>query len=896
MIIVKIILHLFAIVFLTFCFLFKVSSWLSSQGFMGWDTPQFIYYVFYYLRHLNLPHLSWDHLWFMGIPRVLDMTFIHFYLIQTLVKKIGIYLAVKFYPLIFAYLLIIFSYFCFYLLSKSQIVAFVLGIVLTLSDSIYYPLFSDGIVLSFISQAFFPITLFFLILFSQQRKIVFFYLAAVFSALGIYSHGANQLFFNLLPSLIFLIFLTEDKKIPFLKNLGRAIFFLFLVFFLGALGIFPQLNEALKAGSYGSAPFTGLERKPDTFLKIWQLTNKGIFGFFFVGLLIGFLSGFKNLPESFYSIFFILIYFFLWSLASYLGLNPLVGFLFTTRTLWFLAIIMGSASAVLFSLLFFQKEKKRLSFLIKLFSFIAAVSFSLPLFSEVKTQKFFLAKRDAFKDAKKDLAYITSFIKKEDVEKKNYRIWSHSGSFNNSWGMVYDMPLVEGYFHFYTKEAEPWQGWFYGTVSRANWLTQEIPKNIALPQSLFFIDWYAVKYFVTGFSDEILDIAPYFYEKNNYISRQKVIPGYPGLLEVNKDFTSGIIQPTNVPVVGFIGSDLGYQSFLKNLATLNLNTAYLVPVKVAKNITSVSLKDLQYLDALVVYDFSDGSPFYFSGLKKIEKFVKDGGLLWIETGGNSKERENKNLPFFFPIKKNYYGSLGKNWEADGELAKKVDFSQLSPLIYRGSPWKISYTTKKEIKEGGRVLLYQKGYPVAVISGLSKGKVLWTGVNFWYRQEEYRKNAIEETKVIKALLEELLGKLEKKRVFGNFQREKPEKINFQGEKFNGLVFKENYSPGWKAEIIADKKVDGKIFIAGPGLMYIALPKDLREKPLEIRLNYQGEFIHHLAFYLAIISFLAVGDLIFGGLILKRLGFLKLKDKFENFYQKIINWWKTEDEEV
>jgi hypothetical protein len=34
-------------------------------------------------------------------------------------------------------------------------------------------------------------------------------------------------------------------------------------------------------------------------------------------------------------------------------------------------------------------------------------------------------------------------------------------------------------------------------LNKINWETQEIPRDMAKQQSLFFIDWYATKYFVT---------------------------------------------------------------------------------------------------------------------------------------------------------------------------------------------------------------------------------------------------------------------------------------------------------------------------------------------------------------------------------------------------------------
>lgn len=896
--IARIIFHLLAITFLGWVFWAKVYRWVYAPGFAGWDTPQFIYYVFYYLRHPGWPQLSWDHLWFMGMPRVLDMTFLHFYLIQPLVANLGVWLAVKIYPLISAFLFVFFSYCLFYFLSRSIFFATGLALTVVLSESLFYPLFGDGIVLSFISQAALPATLFFLVRFYQTGNRRHFWLGVVTATLGIYSHGGNQLFFGLVPSLIFLLLATKKgERMITSQSLINAFIFGLGVFFLGALGIWPQLEEALKAGSYGTAPLTGFEAKPTTFRLMWELTHKGVWLIFASSLILGFFAlRKKRLKRETLPLGALLVYFFVWNLTGFLGINPLIGFLFTSRTLWFLLPVAGAVSATLLGSFFVpeSREKFRLRLVAnfaKAIFLTVCLLFALPVFSGVKYEKINGYVRDSLKDAQNDLAYVAAFIKPDS----NYRIWSHGGTFNNSWGMVYDMPLVEGYFHFYTKEAEPWQGWFYGTISRSNWLSGEIPPQMAKAQSLFFIDWYGVKYFVTEVGSDFMDIAPHFYNGNDYIARKKVESGYPGLLEVADKFTSPIVVPVKTPVIGFIGADTGYQAFLKDIALLNLKTDFLIPVKLGKTIGAVSLKKLALVDALVIYDFPKGGFSYAKGWQAIYNFVQKGGKVWIETGGNSGERESSSLPAVFPVTTTRYGSLERTWQPGGELAGEIDFSSLEPLVYRGTPWQVSYAPQETVKPGAKVLLTQKGYPVAVEQNIGEGKVIWTGVNFWYRPEEYRKNGMEEIKPLKLFLEELLGELPPVRVEASLVRLVPEKVWLAGEGISGVVFKENYSSGWQAIIEAGgEKRRLPILIAGPGLMYVDFPEEVKGEKIELSLDYRGESVHHLAFWVSLASGLMMIDLVIGSFVLKHL----IPTRITKFPQKILlrisRWWRSEEE--
>jgi len=899
--VLKTIFHLLAIAFLGWCFWMKIYQWIYAPGFAGIDTVQFIYYVSYYSRHLGLPPASWDHLWFAGVPRVLDMTFLHFYLIQPLVRMVGPWLAIKIYPMISFALFILFSYLVFFLLSQSILVALGLAMTVVFSRSLYGPLFDAGVVLSAISQAAFPMTLFFLVRFYQTEKRRNLYLAGIMSTLGIYSHGGVQLIFSVVPALIFLLLANrESRRLITSKTLTNAIIFGLIVFFTGAVGIWPQLGSFFEGGSYAQAPFGNPEVQQDTFKLMWELTDKGVFLALLASVLVALIFWKTEKPKKIIlPLLAILFYYLLWLLTVFLGFNPIADFMFTTRTLWFFPITAGVVAATLLAPLSARSSshgfKKGLQFvfqgIVKLI-FVILVGFSLLTnIWGVRYESLKPAIRDINEDIREVLSYIVSFIGPQDISDANFRIRNHGGGINLLWGVLYDMPLVQGYFHYFTKEARLWQGWFYGVLSKHNFLTGEIPADMAKQQALFFIDWYGVKYFVVEPDFYESGIAPHFYEENDYISR-KLVQTKSEFLAVAETATSGVVETAKVPVIGFIGNSQGYRVFLKDIAMLNLNTSYLIPVKISNLISDLSSEKLALVDALVIYDFKKSGLFYSQGWDKVLNFVKNGGKVWIESGGDSAERENPNLPLVFPISANQYGSLDKDWQPGGELASKIDFSSLEKLVYRDTPWQISYASSNAVKSGAKVLLTQKGYPVSVEQEVGEGKVLWTGVNLWYRPEEYRQNGMKEVELVRLFLEELLGGLPQKRVQTQVERSTPEHIKVTGQGFSGVVFKESYSSGWQAAVETNgKKEKLPILIAGPELMYVSIPKEMRGGEIKVTINYRGELLHWFAFLISLISVIVVIGLIFFGSILKRFVPGKIT---RNLRGRISSWWESEEE--
>ncbi|HUS60086.1 MAG TPA: hypothetical protein VMX76_01745 [Nevskiaceae bacterium] len=907
---VTLVLTLAALAVLGLVFWTQVKHWLYDLRFIGNDTPQFIHYVFYYLKNPHFPVNAWDYFWHNGVPRIVDLAWLHHSLSAFLAKTIGVYKAVKIYPMISFGLGILFVYLLFYELSKSILLSLGLAISFVLSEGYYIALFSGGVVLSAISQMFLPAQLYFLVRFAKKgnyRNLLF---GSLMSVLGLASHGLMMMFFGFIPAFFFVLFSNrETNSLVSKKTVFNAAVFAIATLTVGAFVVWPFLLQASQGGSTTTF-WGGLAYDPDNFKNMSRFSNSGVAYGYVAAVIVAFAFWlFKRKPDRIVRPASILLLgYLLWMLSYTVGGNPVYSVLFPGRIFWVWPLFLGClASVLLLPLSKYEAPKlglravKFFGFgLVKLVIFLVIIISPVCYFgnrdnflNQIKRpqiwETFDIAER--YREGQKDLLELVN------PKRANVRLWSHDTNLNMRWITISDMPLSEGYAHIWTYYSRLWEGWFYGVMSYSNWESQEIPREMAKQQALFFLDWYGVKYMAAIKDGGEWEVASHFYQDSPYIEKSKVYKSGRSVFVVSPEYTSPVVAPVATPVVGFVGDDEAYMTFFKDIAMLKLDTSYLIPVKIANSISRISSRDLALVDGLVIYDFKKTGVFYSRGWDKVLNFVRNGGKVWIEGGGNSGERENPQLPAVFPITASQYGPLDKNWQPGGKLANKIDFSSLEPLVYRETPWQISYAPKKAVKSGAKTLLTQKGYPVAVEQEVGKGKVLWTGVNFWYRPEEYRKNGMEEVKLVKLFLESLMGELSPKQAQAQVERKAPEHIKVTGQEFSGVVFKETNWGGWRATVEAGGKRKGvPIFTAGPEVMYIPIPKDMREGNIKVLINYQGSAFYWLCFVVSLASFLVVVlYLIFGDLVLRRL----VPKKITRYYpkkikSKISSWWESEED--
>lgn len=884
-------LHLTVIFILAWLFWPFVNRAIHVPHLTGYDADQFIHLVHYFQNSLPLPLAGWDHLWYEGVPRVLDSAFLHYYLIQPLVAIFDLALATQIYPLIWLGIFFLFSYLTLFRLSRNHLIALALTAGLIHSQSVYFQIYTKGVVLSGLAQMVFPLMLFFLVLFGQTGSFGYLALAALSLAFMFYSHGAMALVFGLTSAILFLVFcrVKEEKLLSWIR-VRRLLVFTAMTVGMAAIAILPQVFDALSGGIYGRFPRGQVLSQSDIFVILLKETNPALFVGLGLAALVAIIFYKRQKPSHLIiPLAILLAYILIFQIALALGINPLGDFLFPGRSFWYFALILAAISALLLAPLS-QTLKCGVAGVIMAVVLMNQVQITelLPSLTLVSLDK---VQRNTqlisyYKDSLND---IWNQVNHDD---KNYRVWLHEFP-KIYWNIVSDVPQAEGYFHFYTKYSADWHAWLFATLAEETVENQTIPQDMADKQALFLIDWHGIKYLIP-FPGPEFNLAPRFWGENEYILK-KSAEGPPAVLTMKPEFSSGIVEAVNVPVVGFVGSDEGYDAFLRDLGMLNLNTHYLIPLRLTSSIDKLSKTDLEKLDLLVLYNFIGGG----GSWQKITDFIKGGGSLFIETGGNPSLREGTNLPEVFPAEQLNFGSLGKEWqiEANEELAT-INFAKLEPLVYRNEPWKVSYVPDPSlIRKRGKILVTQAGKPVVVEYQIGQGKIIWSGLNSWYRPWEFKKNGMAEVKILDVLLKRLLETSYRPDAEVIVNREKPEKITIEGNNFSGVVFKENYLPGWKSLVnVNGEKQNLKIYAAGPDLMYVPLPKELENKPVEVSLIYQGPWLYWLLFIVSILSLiLVIIEIITNGFLTRRLGYSRLGKfiKTKSQFKILRGWWDKEE---
>ena len=528
-------------------------------------------------------------------------------------------------------------------------------------------------------------------------------------------------------------------------------------------------------------------------------------------------------------------------------------------------------------------------------------------------------------DKNKLIGYlIPSWMNPDETD---YRFHTLQVGVNIWWSALFDMPITHGAYDSSHYESNDYNYWtdsaFHGELT-THWNTPiEISKN----NLLFLADWRAIRYLL-GVEKEIVEKTEYslgesinspstvatFLTKDLDLVDRKGIKDIPidqlkdeetkgGVLtyfRIKDSVVSPIIKTTNAPAILVIGDDrLAYENILRNLAHLNLNSRFVVPVKGPESLNEVSPDDLNKFEIVVLqyYKASD------RGWQKLEKYVQAGGNLIIDTGSDVKESDTKKqniseeLPAIFPIKQTARGVLGKEWDLsyspEEPLLKAVNTQEFGPLKYEGGSWNISYADPSAVRSWAHVILNQDDKPFLVAGQLGQGKVIWSGLNLFYHFNQYFSPA--EGQLMKNIIGSMIDLKDEGTLDFEVDRPRPEKIIIEGNNFKGAVLKENNYGGWEARMLEPYKKKLKVFKAGLSYVYVQLPADVSGQA-KVELYYRGTAFNWFFFLLALILSLW---LVFKSLIeVKQFRILEKIDIFgfimKKLKKQITGWWDKEDE--
>ena len=880
--------HLLIIGVIILLFYPTAKAYLFSGEPSGGDLPNSLTYIEHFQKHLTFPPASWQPFWYSGLATVRGYPWFHFYLMQPLVRLTDSFWAVEVYSLGTLFLFFFFSYCLFFYLCRNHLFSLFLTMILFFTKGSWAAVFWSGFINAGFTQLFLPLSLLLTLLYLKKKDKRFFLASAVTVGLAILGHPLIGIFFAFLPCLTAL-FLERKGRFAIPERIKTVFAFFLVVILIAGIVVYPLAELFLATPQVRTCTDC-----------VWDVSvilawfNPVMFVVPVILLLLGlpFLV-FKKDKEgiSYFLIFLVILIEFLIIFASVtfnLNLVPLIGgSLWPERMVWAISVILAAISAAS-ARQFLAVFEKKLFLKIGLNLIIAGLGVVFFLNQPREIFSSFHASPGIFplnaastlgkykKMEPKDL--VPSWL---DVNDINHRFDDLDYTVNHWWNMVFNIPNTRGYGQFTKGTFEDWNAWLWAAETGNLEMDKEAAKNSAL----FLFDWYAVAYFEESgrqLGQERGIYADYLLT-DDVIEKKEVI--FPlTFYKLRPELTSPIAVATNIPTALVVGSKVAYNDVGRALALANTNSKKLIPIRGPLRLEELAKVKLTDFDVLILngYKYDD----FNKAWKSLEEYVRNGGRLFIETGNEVKESESKTLSEIFPLKETQRASLGKEWTlelSDHPVNSGIETTKFAPLLYQDDPWKLSFVPNKSlIKEGARIILTQAGKPVLVESSLGQGKIIWSGLNLPYHAENY--NNPEEARLLENILLYLTFKTQRLPE-QEFTRPKPEEIIITGNKFTGVLFKETYDSGWKAEVNGKKM---KVYQAGPDFMYLRVPKGLEGK-IKVELLYRGSIIAWISFLLSLGT--VMGSLWYIIIGYKSAGKSRLMGRLRS---NLGQWWEREEE--
>lgn len=806
---------------------------------VGGDYYNALTYLLFVKDHSPNLTQGWFSFWNEGNPLIGGYPFFVFYILKPLMSKLDPIILLNYFSFYSLVLFFASSLLLFWQVSKNWIFAAGATILLISTRASYNQLTTGGYIISASIQWYLPLTLFFLYRFRQTKRIVYLTIASILCGLSFIHQAPSAFLMVFTPSLLTLLAILTFGN--FKKNrILRLFLFLLLNLGIGSLGLYSViLQNFLGSGTdncispqcWGDYPqhlTTWLHAGPPL-LALFLLVTAIVTKFFHKKTRL-----FLLLPSIIPLIFFII-----YALAAHFKLiNGLTNVMFPTRLFWafnlYLLLLASSA--------FYVSTK-----LFRHFSYIVASIVSLTILA-IAIQKPVNIHKDFTATLPQNLsAYVIPRFQEKPISlampdwviksDPNYRLDISNSHINQWYYLLTKTPSTRGYSNHPLGSHKDWQFFLENSTRNVDpTLNSQLTKN----RALFLIDAFGIGIYETS-SAKYPDLIT---------NDPKIISTGPKLnehfwFEISRDFTTPIVSATNVQPVLFVGSNNAYNSFIRAIAIVNMNSRILIPVKGYKNVNDLSKEELETFKTIVLYGFADS----LSDLSKLSEFVKNGGKVFIETGSLNKPYEK--LPEFFPISKiagqNARGH-GDDFKAQStEITKNIKLENFSPLLYKNTSWKISTSKAADLRSWAKPSLTLNDEIILAEGQIGKGHVIWSGLNLPFHIVE--NNNLDEAALLQNILTELLDENLKKPI-SSVIRNKPEKIQISGD-FNGIYFKENYNPGWQANL------DGhnlKIYQAGLDFMYVAIPKNELKPDLKINLSFEGNYVEKAVVLVTIVSLL------------------------------------------
>ncbi len=300
---------------------------------------------------------------------------------------------------------------------------------------------------------------------------------------------------------------------------------------------------------------------------------------------------------------------------------------------------------------------------------------------------------------------------------------------------------------------------------------------------------------------------------------------------------------------------------------LGADEAILVQGK--ENIDDYQQNELDRFDMIILHGYHYRRQ--NRAFKLLEKYVKNGGALYINTGwqyeaadwgktplNQEKTEFGSTLSEPFPITYSRWGSIGTSWiefKLDKEIFADIKVNNFANPEVDGRPWQMAYATKDALASWAKPLFYNQNTVVMAGGILEKGKVIWSGMNFL--AHAYDRQSLAEIEMLKASFHYLLGEpTGEEAVAVSSSRSFPDTISFSLNKTENpswLYFREAYTRSWHPLLDAGMtKKRVALYKAGPGLTLIYLP--LLAKSGNLKLTFSMGLLQPLASAVTLLTLL------------------------------------------
>ncbi len=951
--IVLILMHIFFLGVIFYCF-WPISTWyLNHRPILGVDFYHTATWIKFFKENLHFIQQNYVDFWYGG-TQILSYPIINWFRVFAIVAHIlPVHTAIKLTSLGVFFLSIIFVYLGTHRLSGNPFVAVTLAILVMFSSNMYGSLTWGGSLPYFANQLFFPLILWLMACFLESGSRRWYYFGILALGFAITGHIGNASAFFLPSVLTLILFGQRNKPVGIITRLKEVFVYIIILdvlvyryigqFWLILINIISTLLSGLsliKVPSFSHTSSTTLVEPSavsninqqiaqfyrNSFYKVFTDTNQLLLvglGIAIVIFLIAFtVSRRKTDVLGFIAWTIVCVYS---VLHVYLNANG-ISFLSQGwyRAFWQFPVTLAFliASFVGSALKGIRPHGKVAHIGFFTICSVIAITAGIVSVTNHDSQKTIAivenqsSPSSAYPEALNLFKSDAEFARLKNsllpswmsANEKNYRFFSDDAQVIVWWNALFDIPQARGYLDApgNTNQHHLLDQAIAGNGLMVNYKYDE---NIAHNMALYYLDWYAIKYFEGGHVSQSPNKTPSTYLKDAIAQTADVetkgvtfvVGTKSGKPEIHDDvsqflkyyrfkdeITSPIVTISNAPTLACFCDFPAYESLVKILSMHNIHSRMLVSLYIPESIDSYSLELMKKFDVVLLsnYKYNNRNK-TFSLLKN---YLEQGGKLLFDTGGEVKESESKNLPEWFPFRQSERKGLGREWnldfEARDETFQDVDVPAFAPPLFDKNEWSFSFPLNS-VKPESVVLLKQNSKPLLIRSKVGLGTLYWSGMNLVYHIQYYTN--LPESNLFMRILTALVPLELHDYTQANPNFEGSNVINIKSPSSGrGILIKRQMFDDWSAIVKGQRLKLIKSGPSFPGFIYIPLDN---KGSVEGQIRYEGNKEHYIYWILTAVMGLLLFDLsiLNGSLLMKQL-----RKLYGFFRKKTASWWEKEGE--